>query len=829
MVTRIRATAGTMLSGAALAAFGIVLVAGTASASPAPPSATIVDGGDGYLNGSEVSAVKVNGTYAAGTNAMKVRLVASATCDPNATPTKQIDLVSPGYAFNPAGATYEVTFNLSDADPSNAAPNTWPEGTAVCALTRSSIDGGITYGMYGTSTNKPVKDTQVLAGTVSIIDADGNVCPVMAGGTPTPCYLNGIDAALANNGIDGAWSKTAGSDATGARVWWNDESDGTPLTIPAGCGPFPTSTTYHPASSVSGGGSQPDQPLSQSCASVVTEGGQISFNAFWRDAAGNVSAPVSTSATPGANIIKDTIAPAVPLVEIQGLGIDGGRPALSGITRNVINASNAGAVNVQVQYNETDLDYIDLIVNDAHAGTPPLDWRGDALDPDLFDDDDDNGDPIDPGEAPYATDVTFDMSVLRDCIPNVVNPQALAASDCISATAQTRDIAGNLSAISSPDTALKDTLAPLAPSPVRFVPNQITDINSPLTELELTGERFSEIFVKVNDGDPASLDLANHASLGDNGQACRLHVPCVSPVAFDDRIIIDSSDGFEALNVDVTPLADGTLTASVFLVDPWGNAGPIMTATATKDFTTPSLTLLSPVPGSLSGKLVSFSGIARFEGVACNGCRITVFQRNNPNYNHPDNIAMLTTTSAADGRWSGKYQYLASGIMRAYFRAFCDSACATANPAFDDPAVPGADANKLNGRPSAVSEFRVDAFEPNQDITTPTSNVYPPGEAVVIRGDATDDFSGVLAVRISVYNVANPRLDTTSNPPVLRPNIPIISEQLATCSGCPAGKRVSWSYDLTSLPSGYYTVQAVAVDNAGQRAKQFSEMTFLKL
>ncbi|MFP5225239.1 MAG: hypothetical protein ACLGH3_06775 [Actinomycetota bacterium] len=751
---RVRLTAGAMLSGAALAALGIIVAAGPASASAAPaPTVTIVDGGDNYINASEITGVTIQGTYVPSGapigDRVTVRVLASASCDPNATPTTQwVDATL-------TGSNFSVTLDLSDA----AQNPDFPEGGAMCAQARARYPGEVTWSPMASSNNRPVKDTIVLAGTVSIFDPDGRG------------YLNAAELGVDPTGLTGIWDDNDASDATGAQVWFADQATST---IPAAsCGKFPASMTASP-SSISAGGTDPDFPLTKACGTAMTEGGEITFNAQWTDAAGNTSPIATTAPFPGGSVIKDTTAPVTPIVRIDGVPISG---------RNIINLSNYRDVPVEVTWSDGDIDYIDVTVDDADALTATLTQRRDPID-DL------------PG-APSTTTFPFDTISLTDCMPNIENPGA-TSPDCILATARLTDFAGNLSAIDA-DVAMKDTLAPAKPV-LQFVPDVLNDINDSVTQLEITGEKYASVWVRVSDEDPGSPDMTNIA-------------PLPGP-PYDLPTFSLSASGFGALDVDVTPLADGVLDAEVYLIDPWQNRGLARTTIATKDFTVSSMTLLSPVNGSLNSKWVTFSGVAEFNGTACASCKVKVHQRNNPNFNHPDNIAFVEATTDSNGRFSVLYRYLKSGTMKVFFRA-----TDTSNPL-----------NPINGRPSEVSVFDVDVVEPTVGFQTPNESIYMPGDPVIVRGTANDDFSGVLGVEVQVYPLANPSLDT-SNPsqPVLRPNKPLYtSERPANCPACPT-KNVEWSFDLSNLPTGRYTVEVYSVDRAGQRSITRPQMSFTKL
>lgn len=762
-VKRARASANVLLVGAALGALGIVIGAGVASAAAVPPPVfSILDGNDDFINASEIAGVTVQGTYTPtatpALDRISVRVNQSATCADNATPsTGWVDV-------NPSGSNWSATFDLSDA----AQNPDFKEGERFCAIARV-WNGPDFASALGKSSNKPTKDTIVLAGSVNISDPDNLG------------YLNAAELAVDPTGLKGVWTANPASDGDKAHAWFAKAD----TTIPdVTCGPTPAtiSGTKSSAGSVLPPvGSSPDLALTKACGTAMPEGGLITFNALWKDVAGNVSAIATTGVGPGGSVIKDTTLPVNPLVSILGKSISG---------RNVINLSNVSKTDVRVTWTDLDLAWISTSINDSDAGTAALTSKRLPLD--------------DLAPAPFTTTSWYDMSSLTDCTPNIENPNPLPPS-CVKATVTLTDKAGNISGPAT-DVALKDTLAPLAPI-VTFTPDVLDDINDSLTELDVQGEAYASVWVTVSDEDPGSPDMTNIAPL-----------PTQPEFQLGQFSLIPNSTppgGFNGRRVDVTPLADGKIDASVYLMDPWENRGPAGTTFATKDFTVPSLTLLSPVNGSMHAKSVEFSGLVKDAAGTgpCVGCKVTVYQRNNPNYNHPDNIAMVTLTTDATGKFKGTYKYLKSGTMKAFFKA-TDTV-----------------ANPINGKPSAVSTFDVDSVEPGIAITTLNESVYMPGEPVIVRGGATDDFSGVLGVEVQVYPLASPEVTTTGTPGI-KPNKPLYtSEQKAACPGCGSllSKTVAWSYDLSALPSGRYTVEVFSVDRSGQKSTSRPQVSVITI
>jgi hypothetical protein len=767
--------------------------AGPANAGPLPPAAHIVDGGDSYINGTEITSVDVNVTYGPGIAEIKVRIVPSATCDPSATPTVQKTIAAP----NPAGAVDEpVNFDLSDATMTTNGLPIFPESSALCALTRAGyFDAdlpGIVYGQYGESDNRPVKDTIVLAGTVNILD------PV------SPDWLNAVEAAATPDvgspagSIVGVWQANPDSDAINATVHWD-----TPGTPDVSCGPF----AGYDASSLFYGGLTADQTLANACAAApsLNEGEEISFNAAWGDTAGNTSPLATTLAFPDGNLKKDTVAPAKPVLDMLGADVSWNPPLQSGplntiLSTDVINEDNEGSITAEVAYTDTDLDYIDVTITDGVTLTP-LSQRRDPIDnPQAFSDFDLTG-LINCGTGPTAG---------TNNPPTHVPHASLGAApvfpgQCITATAISTDLAGNPSAAptaleSDPATDLgfKDSRSPLAPV-ATWVPNLIVDNNDQLTELEVTGEPFAVVVVDITDEDPSSVNLTN----GTGGSLTKFRL---------------DETGFGAINVDVTTMSDGALEATVSLIDPWGNDGPSVIKNATKNLTTPSLELTSPAQDSMNARTVAFSGVAKYNTVACANCRITIYDHpgNIPNYGNPANVAIVTTTSDAQGRFTANYTYNTSQVKRSFFRATNLS-----NPL--DP---------INGRPSAVRRFKVDVRNPQIGWTSAGEKTYMPGEPVIISGTATDDFSGVSGVELIVQ-----RLDpiggmgpfiTQGRPPSLTSTVFVVPGNQTNCSQCPGGLSATWSYDFSNLPAGRYTIQAHAVDMARQDSG-LADQSFNKL
>ncbi|HVL33328.1 MAG TPA: Ig-like domain-containing protein [Actinomycetota bacterium] len=259
----------------ALVALGAALQSMPAFAVPSAPTVHIEDGGDGFLNAGEVTNVTVTGTFAAAVppvDKIEVRILGSAVCDPNSpnfTPLKTATLNSPLPGQWTAGP-----FNVSG----------FPEGTKLCARARASDNGGTTYGAFGLSANRPIKDTVITKGVSRLVDpnADG--------------YMNANEAATSL--IAGSWT-AHDSDSVASQHWFEDALG----TIPAGCGPIPATISDAPSGTLA---------LDVACASALPEGDSFFFTTIWKDAAGNISLEATS-----ASLVKDTVLPVAPSITIE--------------------------------------------------------------------------------------------------------------------------------------------------------------------------------------------------------------------------------------------------------------------------------------------------------------------------------------------------------------------------------------------------------------------------------------------------------------------------------------------------------------------------------
>jgi hypothetical protein len=742
MRKRVRASAVGVLAAAATALIGGVLAASTAFAYPAPPTNIDIDSNgnlaDNVVNSFEITSVKVTGNIAVTVppvDDVRVQVVNSATCAANALP--QSPEVS---ATITSPTTWEYTFDLSNM----------PEGAVLCARARASNDGvpgsgtpGKVYSPKANSTDFPVVDTVVNAGTVVIVD------PLDDG------YLN-ADETL--NGTVSANYTAADADATRVDTWWGPDGANTAYGH-VDCGTPPAVFgDYSPPSSG-------NSPLTSNCAGVIPEGDTLSLMARWADDAGNFSAIASADLPLSRPLVKDTVAPDKPKVKILP-------PTLNGY----ITAANANAVLVHVK---AELD--SKIKLDLTDGGTTLSQQKMSTDPN----------PI---------SFTFNAGSLLNCNDSDIDPNTNATApasvtpQCIEANATATDRAGNTSPAvtgaadtdvaddedaDGTDQAFKDARIPEVPI-LSVIPGFInTDINT-IVELEVTGiedcslpcdRDYARVNVTLSDQDPGTPDLLDE---------------------------FNTYFGDPAIFVDTAPLTDGIITVRATLTDGVGNVSAVGTTTATKGLTTPSVVVTSPAQNSLNTENV------RIAGTATPGSQVTVYNAGN---NEPivTNIPVDST-----GAWQANYRFLTSGTKTIYARKIGDNVG------------------------SNVRSFDVDAIKPSGRILTINGSVFTPGLPISVDGTATDDFSGVAAVRIDVYDARNTQADINiANPQAsqVRYGLPVVADKAANCAACATFQRnVLWSYDLTGqLARGVYVVQATPVDRAGNRSAQPEQITIVVL
>ncbi|HVL33327.1 MAG TPA: hypothetical protein VM600_07070, partial [Actinomycetota bacterium] len=615
-----------------------------------PATAHVQTGGDNYLNGAEVGAVSVTGSWdyslSPAINRIQVRLVNSAACSAGASQTTG----NLNATLNGDGSWSAGPFDVS----------AFSEGAAVCARVLVSDNGGTSWFYQTTSDNLPVKDTTITAGTTQILDPNGDG------------FMN---AAEATAGISASYAR-ASNDSVAAQSKFVENGGATPT----GCGPFP----------VDGISGEPSRTvaLTPTCAAAMAQG-PFTFNATWKDAAGNVSTEtVSTS------LIKDTIAPTISAIAITT------DPVIVSNRSNVVVEFTAEAgSNVVVTLRDASLN----TETRTRAATGGLDT------------------------------VIFDATELND--------------GTLTARGVPTDAAGNTGSALT-DTAFKDATPPPAPI-ITITPDEITEPSQSFVTVTVKGELNSTINLTLDDEDPGTPAITRSA-----------------PMSHAQTI-------FE---VDLASLTDGLITATATLTDGVGNVSLPGLATAAKRFTPTSVVMTAPAPGSLH------QGTVRIAGTATPGTVVEIFEAPSPQ-------VIASATANASGVWQTSVTYTRSGVHTIFARA--------------QGATKG----------SAQRTFDVDPIKPTSAITTPNMTIFQGGETVLLEGTATDDFSGLWAVEVNVFDSRGVEVNPTTNPPRVVVGKTVV-EQNATCTpACPGTARsVRWRFDATTLSSGMYTIQVWGID-----------------
>ena len=247
-------------------------------------------------------------------------------------------------------------------------------------------------------------------------------------------------------------------------------------------------------------------------------------------------------------------------------------------------------------------------------------------------------------------------------------------------------------------------------------------------------------------------------------------------------------------------------------------------ASITVDTVAGAVSISSPANGSLVGTVVRSNGdrVVPVVGTAEPGSTVKVFE---------GAILLGTATTAANGQWSA------------------DTILATGTHTIFATTTDGG--GNTSSTPSIT--FDVDAAAPAVTVETVNPVIFTGDTPALIEGLANDTnpqaFGGVLAVEVNVFSPLTPdvRLENLTIPPsdptlsgVLRIG-KMIETSNADCTptGTPIrGKKtcaatgtqqVAWSYDLSLLPTGVYTVEVKVFDKAGNTANQPEELTIVKI
>lgn len=212
-------------------------------------------------------------------------------------------------------------------------------------------------------------------------------------------------------------------------------------------------------------------------------------------------------------------------------------------------------------------------------------------------------------------------------------------------------------------------------------------------------------------------------------------------------------------SVDASQLPDGTYTVTAVATDAAGNVSPPAVVTVDIDATPPTLTLATPVDGSLSN-----DNTQTVSGSVEAGATLVVEVRDAAG----NVVETLNPTADAQGDWSVDTAALADGTYTVVAQA-TDAAGNTT---------------------TASSMVSVDTVPPTVSVLAPTDGSLTNDNTPSISGMVEPGVSLVVEVRDAQGTIV-----ATLNPMV--------------------GAQNTWSVDAAQLPDGVYTVTATATDAAG--------------
>jgi len=236
----------------------------------------------------------------------------------------------------------------------------------------------------------------------------------------------------------------------------------------------------------------------------------------------------------------------------------------------------------------------------------------------------------------------------------------------------------------------KDATAPDAPT-VQIAPDPVNNTNKGAVTVSGTGEELAVAHILVT------------SSAG--------------TTKVEAETSVDSLGNYSA-TVDVTSLADGTLTADVKLTDAFGNQGAPGTKTATKDIVAPSA---PPTISNPAANEIVASTTLTVSGAAEPSATVEVSDEK-------DQSSLGTATANAAGNWS-KSVTMAPGDGRRKIGA--RQTDAAGNP----------------GTASTSVTFVVDTEAPSIVSTSPADGVYVPSAATVEATYSEELKSGTMQVR----------------------------------------------------------------------------------
>ena len=429
--------------------------------------------------------------------------------------------------------------------------------------------------------------------------------------------------------------------------------------------------------------------------------GTLTLTVSLTDPAGNTGSDATDT------IAKDTVAPSIAITTpVSGDGLisnaEAGTVVLSGTTTGLLD----GAV-------------VTVVVNDGAAGS--------VTDTTTV--------------TTGAWSLTLNLSTLTDAV--------------LSLTADASDAAGN-PAPQATAAATLDTTAP-AGYAVAFDQDPVNIANETAIDFTVTG---AEIGAVIN------------LQVSSSGGATIVTVPGVTATTASVAIP----------GIDLSSLADGTLTVTATQTDPAGNTGAGVTDTATKDTVAPSLTIDTPIAGDdvINAGEAPVVAVTGTSTDLADGTVVTVTVT--------DGAAGLATGTATvnAGIWSLTLDVSALADGTLTFAA--NASDAAANPA-----------------PEVTQTATKDAGIPTVTIDTPVAgdDLINAAEApsFTVTGTTTGVADGTT-VLLEVFDAAN--------------------TSVGTFSTTATGDVWSFVFDVTALADGDYTLTADVSDAAGNAAPQAS-------
>jgi hypothetical protein len=369
------------------------------------------------------------------------------------------------------------------------------------------------------------------------------------------------------------------------------------------------------------------------------------------------------------------------------------------------------------------------------------------------------------------------------------------------------DVAGNTTTAVEPNELLLDRAGDLAKPGVSFASDFANKSNYTAMGVALSGAAGAPYALSVDDaGVAGTAPLVRTGTFGPTGTV--------------------------SFTLNLGTLTDGTITAVATQTDGDGNPSAPASDTLSKDVAVPGAPVIdSPAPASLNS-----AAILKASGTAEKSTTVVIYVEKGTN-----DQRSVTTTADANGAWSAVLP------TRAPDKGFGQSGTYTIYAL----SIDGAGNSSL---PSDNVTFDLDIDMPVAVIEAPgNQTVFGPEERVLMSGQAFDPtelaFGQLVAVELNVFSPITPDVDADVKPNTANPGKTTYTYKLAlgksvlqhnaTCKGTDVAqtpcaqshgpREAVWSYDLSDLPPGPYTVQARALDIAGNWSAQYATVNFIKL